>query len=86
MTGAETKLQQLSESRFDLYRFDDFDPAGQPRYFRLESDLSLEQIIGQFSTQPASEVLTKLAEDAWRGGAFLTPELLVIVSGDTPRV
>jgi hypothetical protein len=86
MSRADSRPEHLSASRFDLYRFDDFDPGGQPRYQCLQSDLSLDSIIARFATQPQSVIEEKLSLDAWRGGAFLTPELLVIVAGDKPRV
>ena len=86
MTVTDSTREHLSDTRFDIYRFDDFDPGGSPRYQCLQSDLSLEEIIACFPTQPQSEVEAKLALDAWRGGAFLTPELLVIIAGDKPRV
>ncbi len=86
MAGPESKIDRLSAARFDVYRFDDFEPGGQPRFLNLQSDLTLDQIITEFQTQPRSEIEAKLAMDAWRGGAFLTPELLVIITGDVPRV
>ncbi len=86
MTGADSRLEQLSTSRFDVYRFDDFDPVGQPRFQSLQSYLTFDEVIAQFEVQPRAEVEAKLAMDAWRGGAFLTPELLVIIAGEVPRV
>ncbi|MEP7272179.1 MAG: hypothetical protein ABI882_11810 [Acidobacteriota bacterium] len=86
MAEGYSKIEQLLASRFDVYRFDDFEPGGQPRFQSLQSDLTLDQIVTQFQTQPRVEIEAKLVMDAWRGGAFLTPELLVIIAGDMPRV
>ena len=86
MSGADLQLEQLGASRFDIYRFDDFEPSGQPRFSNLESDLTLEEIHSRFQTMSRETMEEKLVLDAWRGGAFLTPELLVIIAGDVPRV
>jgi hypothetical protein len=77
----------VAESRFDLYKFKGFDPIERPLFELLQTDLSLDEVcLSVEGARTRPEVIERLDQDGWRGGAFLTPELLVIATGDLPRV
>lgn len=84
--AGDSKTERLADERFGLYQFDDFDPGGQPRFTSLESNLTLDEVLARVQPQMAVDMEPRLAEDAWRGGAFLTPDFLVIIAGEIPRV
>ena len=78
---------RVAVSRFDLYRFKGFDPAERPLFELMNSNLSLDEVcLSVEGARTRPEVIERLGQDGWRGGAFLTPELLVIATGDLPRV
>jgi hypothetical protein len=77
----------VAESRFDVYAFKGFDAIERPVFELLKADLSLDEVcLSVEGARTRPEVIERISQDGWRGGAFLTPELLVIATGDSPRV